>query len=124
MPHFTEAKKAHEEMKAEEQKTVSWFFTFGHGHPLANCYVGVIAPHSNAAREAMFRTFKGAWAFQYETNDPDNGLMQQIESYSIQPVFHLSADERKDGVLDVYLIAQSQFAFASAIEKRRRKVKQ
>lgn len=124
MPHFTEAHRAALEMIAEERKILSWFFTFGHGHPLQNCYVGVIAPNAEAARVAMFRTFRDSWGFQYETNDTETGLAHQVQEYGLQPVFHFAVEEVGIERFNVYLIPQHQFTFASAIEKRRGKAQQ
>lgn len=118
MPHFEEAAKAVVEMMNEESHIRTWFFTFGHGHPLNKFYIGVIAPTWQEARAAMTEIFGTKWAFQYEANDPVNGVAYQEEEYGIVPLFHINVSVDYNG-RESKIVPQAEFAFAAAVEKRR-----
>lgn len=89
MPHYQDAAKAVEEMLNEESRIKTWFFTFGAGHPLHKHFVGIKANDPGMARYAMIHVFGKNWAFQYDANDPINGLYQQQFEWKLQPLVFL-----------------------------------
>lgn len=97
----------------------TWIFTFGAGHPFANCYIGIIAPDSDKARWAMNYIFGQRWGFQYEAGDPIHGLSNQQEAHGIQPLLHLNVVARPHSDQpEIILIPQHEFAYAVCMERK------
>lgn len=69
---------------------LTYFATFGSGHPLENHYVGIVAESEEQARHAMFKTFADKWAFLYQANAPEGGLREQESRFKLTPALFLS----------------------------------
>jgi len=50
-------------------KTQKYYFTFGFGQSLENCYTIVLAKDAAEARQKMCQKYGSLWAFQYEEKE-------------------------------------------------------
>lgn len=45
----------------------TYYFTFGFGQPLENCYTTIEAKSAEEARQAMVQFYGDRWSFQYNS---------------------------------------------------------
>jgi hypothetical protein len=61
----------------------TYYFTFGCGSPLANCYVKVEAEQEEIARLQMYCWFTTHWASVYRSEE---GFKQGVEKYGLTEI--------------------------------------
>lgn len=65
---------------------MTFYFTFGFSHPLANQYVVIEAADWEAARLEMFGRYGRNWGFQYDHDGWHKDGVSQAEKYGLTVV--------------------------------------
>lgn len=122
---FQELAEAVEEgKKSVEQRIVfkPYFATFGSDKAFGKCFVGIIAPDGEIARQAMFETFGKKWAFVYDVFAGDeNRLEYQLNQYKLKSLCYLKAlTYEHNGEIVVSKVGEHKFlqAIDKELEKR------